>query len=136
MADIPETRPGQEDKSEAKQDQSSDDPEVHPNSDHTPEKEDRLQDKKPKPKPVLVVDKCPHSDKEYYANGMCKNCYHLKGRNKKATGCSHVDRLLYAKGMCKNCYLSIYNKERRRKKKELRKQLKEQQKLLKAQTKF
>ena len=32
---------------------------------------------------------CGHPDNAYYANGMCKNCYHLKGRTKKATHCDH-----------------------------------------------
>ena len=49
----------------------------------------------------------------YYANGMCQNCYHSKGRTKKATKCEHTDRALYAKGICKNCYLSIYHKKKR-----------------------
>lgn len=44
---------------------------------------------------------------------MCKNCYHLKGRKKKAGTCGHEDRVLYAKGMCKNCYLSKYHKKKR-----------------------
>lgn len=41
---------------------------------------------------------------------MCKNCYHAKGRTKKASLCPHNDRVLYAKGVCKNCYLSSYHK--------------------------
>lgn len=44
---------------------------------------------------------------------MCQNCYHAKGRTKKATKCEHTDRSLYAKGICKNCYLSIYHKKKR-----------------------
>ena len=60
-----------------------------------------------------VISKCPHTDKTYYANGMCKNCYHAKGRKKKGTTCGHEDRVLYAKGMCKNCYLSKYHKTKR-----------------------
>ena len=41
---------------------------------------------------------------------MCKNCYHSKGRTKKATKCLHSHKALYAKGMCKNCYISEYIK--------------------------
>lgn len=44
---------------------------------------------------------------------MCKNCYHARGRTKKASKCEHSDRPLYAKGICKNCYLSIYHKKKR-----------------------
>jgi hypothetical protein len=56
------------------------------------------------------ISKCGHSSESYYANGMCKNCYHAKGRTKKADECKHHDRVLYAKGVCKNCYLSDYHK--------------------------
>lgn len=59
------------------------------------------------------ISKCGHEDMPYYANGMCQNCYHAKGRTKKATKCEHADRPLYAKGICKNCYLSIYHKKKR-----------------------
>lgn len=32
-----------------------------------------------------VITECPHVDQEYYAKGMCRNCYHNKGqRTKKA----------------------------------------------------
>jgi len=58
------------------------------------------------------IDKCPHQMAAYYANGMCKNCYHSKGRKKMASQCGHGDRLLYAKGQCKNCYLSSYHKNK------------------------
>lgn len=60
-----------------------------------------------------IITKCPHSEEQYYANGMCKNCYHSKGRTKLATQCEHNTRALYAKGVCKNCYLSIYHKRKR-----------------------
>jgi hypothetical protein len=59
------------------------------------------------------IFKCGHHNEEYYANGMCKNCYHAKGRTKMAFACSHTDRTLYAKGLCKNCYLSIYHKSKK-----------------------
>lgn len=60
-----------------------------------------------------VITKCPHTEEQYYANGMCKNCYHSKGRTKLASLCEHNTRPLYAKGVCKNCYLSIYHKRKR-----------------------
>jgi len=44
---------------------------------------------------------------------MCKNCYHAKGRTKRAHLCPHKERVLYAKGVCKNCYLSSYHKTKR-----------------------
>jgi hypothetical protein len=44
---------------------------------------------------------------------MCKNCYHAKGRTKKAYLCKHNERTLYAKGVCKNCYLSSYHRVKR-----------------------
>ena len=64
-----------------------------------------------------VVSNCGHNEATYYANGMCKNCYHYKGRTKKPTNCDHTERTLYAKGVCKNCYLSIYHKQKRRERK-------------------
>lgn len=60
-----------------------------------------------------MISKCGHVAESYYANGMCKNCYHSKGRTKMATKCPHSDRILYAKGVCKNCYLSSYHKQKR-----------------------
>ena len=35
------------------------------------------------------VNECGHSDKEHYAKGMCNNCYHKFGRNKKPWICGH-----------------------------------------------
>ena len=64
------------------------------------------------------ITKCGHKSESYYANGMCKNCYHARGRTKKAFNCDHSERVLYAKGLCKNCYLSIYHKHKRMMKKE------------------
>lgn len=56
------------------------------------------------------ITKCEHKHLEYYAKGMCKNCYHSKGkRSKKATKCEHTDRDHYAKGLCKNCYLHFFH---------------------------
>ena len=60
-----------------------------------------------------IITKCAHKSEQYYANGMCKNCYHSKGRTKLASKCDHTNRSLYAKGVCKNCYLSIYHKKKR-----------------------
>lgn len=56
---------------------------------------------------------CPHTTLPFYAKGMCKNCYHSKGRIKLADKCSHVDRANYAHGVCRNCYLSAYHRDRR-----------------------
>jgi hypothetical protein len=55
-----------------------------------------------------IINQCPHSDAVYYAKGMCRNCYHQKGRAKKATKCDHNNRPLYAKGVCKACYLNFH----------------------------
>ena len=55
------------------------------------------------------ITRCPHVNGVYYASGMCKNCYHCKGRNKLATLCEHTDRKLYARGVCKACYLRQYH---------------------------
>lgn len=66
---------------------------------------------------------------------MCKNCYHAKGRTKKAMECNHHDRPLYAKGVCKNCYLSIYHKDKRLEKRRAKLALKAEVAKLKAQGK-
>ena len=55
------------------------------------------------------ITKCEHVTEQYYASGMCKNCYHSKGRNKMAERCEHKDRKLYARGVCKACYLRDYH---------------------------
>ncbi|KAM3140525.1 hypothetical protein pb186bvf_007337 [Paramecium bursaria] len=57
------------------------------------------------------VNECGHSDKEHYAKGMCNNCYHKFGRNKKPWICGHEK--LYAQGLCQNCYINKYNQKRR-----------------------
>lgn len=59
------------------------------------------------------ITKCSHVERVFYAKGMCKNCYHAMGREKKTDACPHVDRPKYAHGVCKNCYLSKYHRERR-----------------------
>ena len=60
-----------------------------------------------------IVSKCPHKHAPYYAKGMCRNCYHSKGRNKKATKCGHEARAMYAKGICRACYLRRYHKSKK-----------------------
>ena len=76
------------------------------------------------PKLRKEISKCTHFDSGYYANGMCKNCYHAKGRTKKPCECDHSDRPMYAKGICKNCYLSLYHKEKRQVKRKIKQQIK------------
>jgi hypothetical protein len=67
------------------------------------------------------VNECGHPEKDHYAKGLCNNCYHKFGRNKKPWLCSH-DRL-YAGGMCQNCYVNNYNRKRKEK---LREEIKEE----------
>ena len=55
---------------------------------------------------------CPHKDRRYYAKGMCVNCYHRRGRTKKAWLCPHTRKTHYSKGLCKYCYLASYYKNR------------------------
>ena len=55
---------------------------------------------------------CSHTERPYYAKGMCVNCYHRKGRTKMAWTCPHRNRTHYSKGLCKYCYLSNYYKNR------------------------
>lgn len=71
----------------------------------------------------LEITKCPHLEAEYYANGMCHNCYHQVGRSQKPATC-HSDRNMYSKGLCKNCYLSGYHKVKRQTKREEKRKLK------------
>ena len=59
-----------------------------------------------------VVKDCPHTDRKYYAKGMCVNCYHRRGRTKKAWACPHTRKTHYSKGLCKYCYLNAYYKHR------------------------
>ena len=67
---------------------------------------------RPNQKTQSKVTRCEHTDANYYAQGLCRNCYHSKGRLKLATDCEHSDRKLYARGVCKACYLRLfqYNK--------------------------
>jgi len=50
------------------------------------------------------INNCPHTDKKYYAKGMCNRCYHYYGRAQMATGCPHKDAKAYALNMCLKCY--------------------------------
>ena len=60
--------------------------------------------KKRNEKLIKTVTACPHVDSKHYAKNLCSNCYHRKGRDKKAWACKHVDRIHYAHGLCHNCY--------------------------------
>lgn len=57
------------------------------------------------------ITNCEHPDREFYAKGMCKNCYHKHGRNKPATCCA--SKKMYAKSLCQNCYMKQYGKGKR-----------------------
>ena len=60
-----------------------------------------------------VITRCPHTEQDHYAKGMCNHCYHLYGRSTLATKCPHTEKLTYAKGLCQNCYFNSYNKEKK-----------------------
>ena len=66
-----------------------------------------LQKPRRKPKQKRKVTLCEHTHEEYYSKGLCKNCYHRKGRVKLASLCPHPQRKLYARGVCKGCYLKL-----------------------------
>jgi len=59
---------------------------------------------------------CPHKSRKHYAKNMCINCYHRRGRTKKAWACPHSEKLHYSKGLCQNCYLSRYYRQRKEQK--------------------
>jgi hypothetical protein len=59
---------------------------------------------------------CPHKGRKHYAKNMCINCYHRRGRTKKAWACIHSEKLHYSKGLCQNCYLSRYYRQRKEQK--------------------
>ena len=59
------------------------------------------------------ITKCPHTDKKYYAKGMCNQCYHARGRTILSTNCIHIDKPMYAQKMCINCYQSKQRNARR-----------------------
>lgn len=62
---------------------------------------------------IRICKKCPHKERKHYAKNMCINCYHRRGRTKKAWACPHNDRLHYSKGLCQNCYLAKYYRNRK-----------------------
>jgi hypothetical protein len=64
--------------------------------------------KKYKPRTPKFAVNCEHKDLRSYALGLCKNCYHSRGRTKLATDCPHSDRKLYAHNVCKGCYLRLF----------------------------
>ena len=79
---------------------------------------------------VMMITKCPHTDRKHYAKNMCSSCYRKFGRSQKAWNCEHTDRLNYSMGMCQTCYLSDYHqrtKGRRRRNKAILKALKKGQ---------
>lgn len=66
------------------------------------------------PKHRKLITNCNHRNEEYYAKGMCKNCYHNKGqKSKKAFMCPHSSKSHYARGLCKNCYLYHYHQNKK-----------------------
>ena len=71
----------------------------------------------------LLIDKrkrnqtnsnCPHFGEKHYAKGMCTNCYHKGGRDKKPWLCDHTDKFHYARGFCQNCYSMKFFKKNRK----------------------
>ena len=71
----------------------------------------------------LLIDKrkrnqtntnCPHFGEKHYAKGMCTNCYHKGGRDKKPWLCDHTDKFHYARGYCQNCYSIKFFKKNRK----------------------
>ena len=48
------------------------------------------------------ITNCPHTDRRYYAKGMCHLCYRNSDEYPRAA--CHPDKPHMAKGMCKNCY--------------------------------
>jgi len=72
---------------------------------------------------IMMVTKCPHTDRKHYAKNMCASCYRKNGRGQLTWNCKHKDRLNYSMGMCQTCYLSDYNKRRNKTKKKLEEQI-------------
>ena len=66
---------------------------------------------KKKKRIVRINTECPHKFSQHYAKGMCSNCYHSKGRNKKPWNCPHLSKSHYALGVCQNCYQMDYIKK-------------------------
>lgn len=65
-------------------------------------------------KKTKKITACPHTSKPFYSKGMCRNCYHARGRKKPANQCEHSSRPNYALGLCKNCYLKKYHEDRKK----------------------
>jgi hypothetical protein len=70
--------------------------------------EEKFLTKKRFDKQIKIVTDCPHTDRKHYAKNLCYNCYHRKGRDKKAWSCQHTDRTHYAHGLCHNCYQTLH----------------------------
>ncbi len=66
---------------------------------------------KKKKRIVRINTECPHKFSQHYAKGMCSNCYHSKGRNKKPWNCPYLSKSHYALGVCQNCYQMDYIKK-------------------------
>ena len=59
---------------------------------------------------IKYCNACPHHNAPHYAKGMCSNCYHSRGRQKKPWNCPHSNKFHYALGLCQNCYQMRYMK--------------------------
>lgn len=59
------------------------------------------------------ITECPHPERKHYAKNMCSNCYHSKGRAKRAWKCNHSNKFHYAHGLCQNCYQLNYCQKRK-----------------------
>jgi hypothetical protein len=62
------------------------------------------------PRSSKQITNCEHKTAKHYAKGMCSNCYHIKGRGKRAWKCEHKEKQHYALGICQNCYQTKYTK--------------------------
>ena len=60
---------------------------------------------------IKYCNACPHHNAPHYAKGMCSNCYHSRGRQKKPWNCPHSNKFHYALGLCQNCYQMRYMKK-------------------------
>jgi hypothetical protein len=67
----------------------------------------------PKQPRLKRLNECGHSDRPYYAKGMCKSCYRRDERRRdpstrltaRVNECGHPERPHMAKGMCGPCYM-------------------------------
>ena len=62
---------------------------------------------RPKNKIEYPITRCQHTERKYYAKGMCKECYNHFGRPSFATKCPHTDQMVFAKEICYKCYNSL-----------------------------